>query len=282
MIIDVDTNKKFKTFMIINESFKCPANCPFCTAKITKWEKTNHDWNNLGEKLKFLYSRNMKFENITISGNGEPALIGTNTLEYIIFEYRKYNDMFDYARFQSCGEIFLHEDKWNLVKDFNFEITRLYVDPIKNSKGLEYDIGYENLNNFKKSKIMFNLSLLNERYNYIVDDIKDLINAYPNVTSITAKILNVNTLDETEINSKHSQWIIKNAIPKSDSNKIVEILSDNFEQAKGYDDFTDRYEWVYKGIPIILYARRADYGTANIVYYEGNLTDYHFNTLNFI
>lgn len=279
MVVDIDVSKVFKTFMIIDENYKCPANCPFCTAKITKWEKTNHDWNCLGKQLEFLNSMNMKFENLTVSGNGEPCMLDIDILTNIKNQFLKHQNMFEYGRIQTCGELFNLNDKWELFKDFCFEITRCDIDPIKNAEILGYK-PYDDLINFKNSKIMFNLALLKENNHKTVEDIKHLIDNYPNVISVTAKILNVNTLDDGK-DSLQSKWIIEHGVPKDQTNDVVELLNNNFEQSKGYDGFTDRYEWLYKGIPIILYARRADYGTANIVYYEGKLMDYHFNTLNF-
>ncbi|MDR2540642.1 MAG: hypothetical protein LBD11_02405 [Candidatus Peribacteria bacterium] len=276
----VDVKTKLKTFMIINESFACPANCPYCTAKITKWKRSPHDWRHLCEKLSRLHAKGASFEYLTISGNGEPALIELMTLDYIRSCYKKHESMFDYARMQTCGEIFQphQQKKWEVVKDFIFEITRVDLDPVKNAEILRY-IPYDHLENFRNSKIIFNLVLLKEKYKNIVEDIKTLIQTFPNLITVNVKILNVNTLDNGDVSNPHSQWILQNGVSSDQRGEMEKLLSESFTQAPGYSDFADRYEWVLQGIPITMYARRKEYGLTNIVYYNGKLTDYQQNEL---
>ena len=45
------------------------------------------------------------------------------------------------------------------------------------------------------------------------------------------------------------------------------------------EKFFDRFEWRYKGVPITFYAKKLDYGYSNIVYYGGELVDYHLNKI---
>ncbi|MEG1363805.1 MAG: hypothetical protein RSC92_05200, partial [Clostridia bacterium] len=152
----------------------------------------------------------------------------------------------------------------------------------KNAEILDYK-PYDHLEEFKQSDIKFNYVLLKENYeqNRIISDIKTLADK-TNVRYVSLKILNVNTLDESNVTSKYSKWILDNGIHKNDANKIVDLISDNFNQIEGYDDFYDRYEWSYNDNQILLYARRQDYGIVNVVYYNGKLTDYHFNNLEFV
>ena len=41
----------------------------------------------------------------------------------------------------------------------------------------------------------------------------------------------------------------------------------------------NRFEWKYKGVPITFYAKKLDYGFSNIVFYGGELVDYHLNKI---
>ena len=43
---------KYKEFEVIGSSFKCDKNCPYCTAKITKWPIVDNNYNTLEERLK--------------------------------------------------------------------------------------------------------------------------------------------------------------------------------------------------------------------------------------
>ena len=45
------------------------------------------------------------------------------------------------------------------------------------------------------------------------------------------------------------------------------------------EKFFDRFEWNYKGVPITFYAKKLHYGYSNIVYYGGELVDYHLNKI---
>lgn len=48
---------KYKEFELILSSFKCNKNCPYCTAKITKWPVVDDKLELLAEKLYFLKSK---------------------------------------------------------------------------------------------------------------------------------------------------------------------------------------------------------------------------------
>ena len=44
---------KYKEFDLIGSSFKCNKNCPYCTAKITKWPIKDNNFKTLESKLEF-------------------------------------------------------------------------------------------------------------------------------------------------------------------------------------------------------------------------------------
>ena len=50
---------KYKEFELIGSSFKCDKNCPYCTAKITKWPVVENKFELLEERLKYLRDNNM-------------------------------------------------------------------------------------------------------------------------------------------------------------------------------------------------------------------------------
>ena len=43
---------KYKEFELIGSSFKCDKNCPYCTAKITKWPIVDDKFEELEQRLK--------------------------------------------------------------------------------------------------------------------------------------------------------------------------------------------------------------------------------------
>ena len=45
---------KYKEFELIGSSYKCDKNCPYCTAKITKWPIVEDKFETLEEKLNYL------------------------------------------------------------------------------------------------------------------------------------------------------------------------------------------------------------------------------------
>ena len=45
---------KYKEFELIPSSFKCDKNCPYCTAKITKWPVVDDKLDLLEDRLNYL------------------------------------------------------------------------------------------------------------------------------------------------------------------------------------------------------------------------------------
>ena len=146
-------------------------------------------------------------------------------------------------------------------------------------KILGYKRDYINTPNFKKANIRLNYVLLkNKKFEEYLKDIKEYIDKYPNIKTVSLKTLNTNTRND-EINNPYSKWIIENALTKANTDEIIEYMNNNMIFAKSDDKFFDRYEWIYKGVPITFYAKKLDYGYSNIVYYGGRLVDYKLNDI---
>ncbi len=271
----------FKTFMVVAETFACPAACPYCTAQITAWPQQGDMWENFDEQVKRAVDAGVKFEYITFSGNGEPSLQKIETIQMWKDTAEKYKDSIGYIRLQTCGHIFSQQGKWEILKEDVFEITRYDLNPAMNGHILGM-VPYDELETFKRSKVIMNLVLRKDRVDHILEDIESIQEQFPNVIGINLKILNVNTFDEKDLQSEQSQWILKHGIQKNQEDKIEQIVSSKLEKVLGYDDFKDRYEWLTdKGITVYLYARRKPYGISNVVYYNGSLVDYSLEQIEF-
>ena len=270
---------KYKEFEFIGSSFKCDKNCPYCTAKITKWPVVDNKLEELEEKLNYLKRNNIRFRYFIFCGNGEPSLLEFNDFKKVVEATRNVN-IFDEKRLQSSGNIFYENEKLELIKDdFVVEITRVSMDSKIDMQTLGYKRDYIKTENFKKANVRLNYVLLkNKKFEDCLDEIKAYIKKYPNIKTVSLKTLNLNTRND-KIDNPYSQWIIKNALTKEDTNRIVEFMSNNTKFVVKDEKFFDRYEWNYKGVPITFYAKKLDYGLSNIVYYGGRLVNYHLDDI---
>ena len=270
---------KYKEFELIGSSFKCDKNCPYCTAKITKWPILEDKLELLEERLQYLKDHNISFRYFIFSGNGEPSLHCFKDFKTVVEATRKVN-IFDEKRLQSSGNIFYEDEKLDLIKnDFIVEITRVALDSKKDMEILGYKRDYINSDNFKKANIRLNYVLLkNKKFEDYLEEIKQYIDKYPNIKTVSLKTLNLNTRNN-EINNPYSKWIIENALTKKDTDEIINFMSNNTQFVVSDEKFFDRYEWIYEGVPITFYAKKLDYGYSNIVYYGGELVDYHLNKI---
>jgi len=270
---------KYKEFELIGSSFKCDKNCPYCTAKITKWLVVDDKFELLEEKLKYLKEQDINFRYFIFCGNGEPSLLSYEDFKTIVEATRNVN-IFDEKRLQSSGNIFYEDDKFNIIKDdFMVEITRVSLDSKEDMKILGYKKDYINSKRFKEAKVRLNYVLMkNKTFEEYLEEIKQYIDKYPNIVTISLKTLNLNTRKD-EINNPYSKWILENALTKDDSESIIKFMNENANFITSDEKFFDRYEWKYKGVPITFYAKKLDYGYSNIVYYGGQLVDYHLNNI---
>ncbi len=270
---------KYKEFELIGSSFKCDKNCPYCTAKITKWPVIDDKFELLEKKLEYLKENNISFKYFIFCGNGEPSLLEFNDFETIVEATRNVN-IFEEKRLQSSGNIFYEDKKLDLIKnDFMIEITRVSLDSKEDMKVLGYNRDYINTDNFKKAKIRLNYVLMKDKsFEEYLEEIKKYIEKYPNIITVSLKTLNLNTRKD-EIDNPYSQWIIENALTKEDTDKIIKFMNSNANFVTSDEKFFDRFEWNYKGVPITFYAKKLNYGYSNIVYYGGELVDYHLNKI---
>ena len=81
------------------------------------------------------------------------------------------------------------------------------------------------------------------------------------------------------IDNPYSKWIIENALTNDDAKSVIEFMSKHAIVTRQDNEFFDRIEWEYKGVPITFYIKKLSYGISNIVCYGGELVDYHLNKL---
>lgn len=270
---------KYKEFELILSSFECDKNCPYCTAKITKWPIVDDKIHLLKDKLELLKKNDISFRYFIFCGNGEPSLTPFDKFKNIVDATRTVN-LFDEKRFQSSGNIFYEDEKLEYIKDdFLIEVTRVSIDSNMDQKILGYTRDYINTENFKKVDVRLNYVLLKNRsFEDSLKEIKEYIDKYPNIKTVSLKTLNTNTKDEN-IDNPYSKWIIENALTKKDTNQIIEFMNQNANFIKSDEKFFDRFEWKYNGVSITFYAKKLDYGISNIVYYGGELVNYHLDKI---
>lgn len=270
---------KYKEFELICSSFKCDKNCPYCTAKITRWPSVNDQFELLEDRLNYLKDNGISFRYFIFCGNGEPSLLSYDDFKTVVEATRKVN-IFDEKRLQSSGNIFYEDEKLDLIKnDFMVEITRVSMDSKKDMEILGYKRDYINSENFSKVPVRLNYVLLKNRsIDESLEEIKAYIKKYPNIKTVSLKTLNLNTRND-EINNPYSKWIINHALTKKDSDDIIKFMTNNTKFVVSDEKFFDRYEWICEGVPITFYAKKLDYGYSNIVYYGGKLVDYHLNDI---
>lgn len=274
------TPKKYKEFELIGSSFKCDKNCPYCTAKITKWPSVEDRFDTLESRLTELKDKGISFRYFIFCGNGEPSLNSLKDFTTIVEATHRVN-IFDEKRLQSSGNIFYEDEKFDLIKnDFIIEITRVSLDSAEDMRILGYTRDYINTDNFRKANIRLNYVLLkNKDLDKALEEIREYIERYPNIKTVSLKTLNLNTRDRN-IDNPYSQWIIQNGMTKADTDEIIRFMSNRTEFKCSDEKFFDRYEWDYLGVPVTFYAKKLDYGVSNIVFYGGKLVDYHLNEIN--
>lgn len=271
---------KYKEFELILSSFKCNKHCPYCTAKITKWPPVDDKVDELEDKFKYLRSKGINFRYFIFCGNGEPSLHGYDTIRKVVEATRNVN-LFDEKRFQSSGNIFFEPDKLNLIKnDFIVEITRVDFNSKKDMEILGYKQDYINYPLFSEANVRLNYVLLKHKsFDDYLAEIKQYIDKYPNIKTISLKTLNLNTLNG-KIDNPYSRWITDNALTKDDAPKVIEAMSKHADVIRHDSEFFDRIEWNYKDVPVTFYIKKLSYGISNVVCYGGELVDYHLNKLN--
>ena len=269
----IRNNKEFKELEIILSDFKCDKACPYCTAKITKWNKVEDDIYTLSMYVEQLKKQKVKFKYVTIGGNGEPTLHNYDKLREIVELFDDYD--IPIKRVLTSGNVFRKEEekKYDLFMSHNwfFEVTTTSIDKEKDMRVLGYSPYYFDTDKFKKAKIRLNYVLLKDNWKTFIKEIKEFTNKYSNIETVAIKLLNINTKNN-KIDNKYSKWIYDNAISKDKRKEIKEILDNNFEYKEGK---YDTYSWVLDNNHEIYFSyKKEKYGLYDLVYYGNKFIDY--------
>ncbi len=269
----IKEEKKFKELEIILSDFICDKNCPYCTAKITTWPKVEDDIHMLSLYVGQMKKLGYEFHYVTLGGNGEPTKHSYKKLKQIVEMFDDYD--IPVKRVLTSGNIFREEEKekYELFKNHNwmFEVTTTSINHKLDRKVLGYNHNYFETKAFKEARIRLNYVLLNNNLNSFIQEIKEFSKRYPNIETLALKLLNVNT-KTGQVDNPLSEWIIKNAVPKSDRQKIADTLNQNFEYlGEAYDTFS----WKLNQNQEVYFSwKKMDYGLYDLVYYGNKFVNY--------
>lgn len=272
--------ESFKELEIILSDFACDKNCPYCTAKITKWQQVEDDihmlYLNVGQMKELGYT----FHYVTIGGNGEPTLHSYNKLKDIV-------EMFDdwdipVKRVLTSGNVFRPSEraKYELFVEHGwmFEITVADGDMDVSNRIQGYDWNYMDTDAFKAARVRLNYVLLHQNIkdDKFVSDIEQFSEKYPNIETLALKLLNVNTFDG-EPNNPLSRWILENGVPKSDRQVIADILNKRFTYVgEAFDTHSWRME---NGSEVYFSWKKVEYGLYDLVWYGNRFVTYQLETV---
>lgn len=271
--------KNYKELEIILSDYTCDKNCPYCTAKITRWNKETDAINllelNVGQLKKLGYA----FHYVTLGGNGEPTLHSINKLRDIVEMFDDYD--IPIKRVLSSGNIFRPEnkEKYDLFVTHNWmiEVTTTSFDNDVDREVLGYNHNYFETDAFKHARIRLNYVLLKSNIDKCIDDIKSFAQKYNNIETLALKLLNVNTKTGVADNPI-SEWIVKHGIPKENRNEIANMLSDNFEYiGEGYDTHSWR---MTDGKEVYFSWKKLKYGLYDLVWYGDRFVTYQLEDVN--
>lgn len=271
----MDKSKHFKELEIILSSFSCDKGCPYCTAKITQWETVVDDIHMLSLYVGQLKELGYTFRYVTIGGNGEPTLHSYTKLKELVEMFDDYTGI-TIKRVLTSGNVFRDEerDKYSLFKEHGwiFEVTSTNFDFSMDGNTQNYLFNYFKTQAFMEAPVRLNYVLLENNRKYFVEDIKNFLKKFDNIQTIGLKLLNINTKTGL-VDNKYSQWIVDNAIPKTDREKIKEVLDKNFEyQGESFDTFS----WLDKDTNKEVYFswKKSEYGLYDLVYYGNRFVTY--------
>lgn len=251
-----------KTVTLILSRFDCDKNCPYCTAKTTRWPIGDDNLDRLGSIFNIFKEQNKYFNYFVISGNGEPTLYSNNDLNKII-TFAKWSNIFKDYRLQTSGNVFFDDTKFKILSDVLFKVSRVSSDSLIDRKILNYEKDYIGTINFKKARIWVNHILLKSNINNLAKDIENYLK-FPNIEGINLSILNLNTLDGS-LTSKQSKWILEHSLQDTDS----------YFETKGISEKERLSQYEKDSRPVFLYPRKVSYGIEDTVIYRGQVTDYH-------
>lgn len=272
--------KEFKDFELILPSFKCNRDCPYCTAKITKWQERELDLNTFEKTLNELEIKGYHFKYFILCGNGEPSLYSLEDINTIFDSVNKHRSLFEHIRVQTSGNLFFEKDKINsLPQDTIIEITRVHKDFDSDKEVLKYNRDYLDTETFKEWKnIRLNMVVLNNATaESLIKQAEYYSDTFKNIKTISIKTLNLNTKGGSTDN-KYSQWILKNAVSRKECMSIVQEMQQLLGQA--VVEYKDRYVWKLNDTEITLYsAKGKTYGDTHMVYYGNEIVDFNLNKI---
>lgn len=278
-MISIET-KHFKELEIILSDFNCDKNCPYCTAKITKWPVNQDDIHMLSLYVGQLKKLGYTFHYVTIGGNGEPTLHDYKKLKEIVELFDDYDGIV-VKRILTSGNVFreIERAKYNLFveHDWLFEVTTTSFDTDKDMKTLGYNHNYFITEAFKNSRIRLNYVLLNQNYDVFIDDLKKFAKTYDNIETLAVKLLNINTKTGL-IDNPLSEWISKNGVSKEKREEIADILNKNFVY-KG--ESFDTHSWELDDKHEVYFSwKKVNYGLYDLVYYGDRFINYQLEDVN--
>lgn len=265
--------KKFKELEIILSDFSCDKNCPYCTAKITKWEVVKDDIHMLSLYVGQLKKLGYQFHYVTIGGNGEPTKHSIKKLKEIVELFDDYD--IPVKRVLTSGNVFRDEEieKYELFTSHGwvFEVTTTSIDTDLDRKVLGYNHNYFQSDAFSKARIRLNYVLLKSNFSKVIDEVHEFFKRYPNIETIALKLLNINTKNGL-VDNPYSSWIVENAISKDQREEVKTLLDQNFTYlGEAYDTFSwkvdDRHEVYFSW-------KKMKYGFADLVFYGNHFVNY--------
>lgn len=272
--------KSYKDFELILPSFECNRDCPYCTAKITKWETRELDLDTFEKKLTELKQKGYNFKYFILCGNGEPSLYSVETLKKIFDSVQRHRSLFKYVRVQTSGNLFYETDKIELLPaDTIIEITRVHDNFKKDSEVLKYKDDYTQLESFRTWKnIRLNMVVLKDATAESLIEQAELYCAkFDNIKTISIKTLNLNTKDGS-LDNKYSQWILKNAVARQECYQLIHEMQELLGEA--VIEYKDRYVWQINDTEITLYSAKGKvYGDTHMVYYGNEIVDFNLNKI---
>lgn len=277
--MNIKIDKEFKELEIILSDFACDKNCPYCTAKITKWPKVEDDIHQLSLYVGQLKALGYKFHYVTIGGNGEPTKHSYQKLKDIVTMFDDYD--IPVKRVLTSGNVFrpTEKEKYDLFVSHNwlFEVTTTTINNDIDRETLGYNHNYFKTEAFKNARIRLNYVLLKRNKDKFIEEIKQFQQIYPNIETIALKLLNINT-KTNKVDNPLSLWIKEEAIPKTEREEIAKILSENFTyKGESYDTFswkTDEEHEVYFSW------KKLEYGLYDLVYYGNKFINYQLEEVN--
>lgn len=268
-----------KSFTLILSGFACDKGCPYCTAKITVWDPGEDRLDRLDAHLHRLTDLGYHFDEFILSGNGEPGLYERGDLLHIADRVRLHGDLFGARRLQTGGNLFLDPDKWSLFYDWDFKITRCSPDDHEDREWLRYANAHAMTDEFAMSRVTINHVLLRQTLPRLFQDLDEYIRRFPNLMGINLTILNLNTRS-FDLSSRYSRWILDHGVLKEDADAVLALVAARMPMLAPYNERSERYTFDYNGMPVYFYARKSQYGRADVVFYRGDLVDFQLNPLN--